>query len=530
MFVVSKLALFPLGTYAIHKEIFTTNAVCSANHCVNPIFPGLEDLYSLKEQQFSCQTLTDVSSSLQFCAGVVNYNPSLPTPENEKTVAELVQEQEQKAMTTYFFHLSAMGMEGWDYTHPESGVDSCSESIWRLACYTYFPKTPNNCEKDTPAAYVRPCESSCRNYVHQCAVECCDESVQCTFDHDKKLSDDTVISTFGYAPHEGPSMFCTGDASRPGCIWGLLFVCVSFLISSGIDVSVPRRKSFWLLAGLGALSMFVTPAFALRPGQTHHEEVTTHSIKSNHTVGLMQMHAKATESGIMDVPSHQVGNWRAKEDYLIKFQYVPPGAAADGAILNSCSLSNLAQTLQCNGRGMCKPFDVKNIANPVMFCQCDRDYADPECRTKRKSQVVAYVLSVFFGMFGVDRFYLGFPVQGATKLVTLGGFGFWWVADIVYIGSSPVYAGRYRVAANLPHWTYVVSSVSFFIIIGFVISGFAIAAHVRSKRRSAMLYQADEDAQVQDFMAAQAKSQHSMKAPQPQVQFPATGGGGPDQF
>lgn len=66
----------------IHKEIFTTNAVCSAKHCVNPIFPGLEDLYTLSKEKFSCQSLKDVAKSLDFCKGVVNYNPSLPLPAN----------------------------------------------------------------------------------------------------------------------------------------------------------------------------------------------------------------------------------------------------------------------------------------------------------------------------------------------------------------------------------------------------------------------------------------------------------------
>lgn len=124
------------------QEIFTSNAVCSAKNCVNPIFPGLEDLYTLSKEQFSCQTLQDVAKSLDFCKGVVNYNPSLPKPASEKTVAELVREQEQRAMTSYFVHLNAMGLEAWDYSHPANSGDICAESVWRLACYTYFPKTP----------------------------------------------------------------------------------------------------------------------------------------------------------------------------------------------------------------------------------------------------------------------------------------------------------------------------------------------------------------------------------------------------
>eukprot|EP00392_Amoebophrya_sp_AT5.2_P011599 g11678.t1 len=47
--------------------------------------------------------------------------------------------------------------------------------------------------------------------------------------------------------------------------------------------------------------------------------------------------------GIMG--EHTVGSWRAKEDYLIKFSYIPPGASAAQAQLNSCADANLSQTL-----------------------------------------------------------------------------------------------------------------------------------------------------------------------------------------
>ncbi|EGD81816.1 Gp39 [Salpingoeca rosetta] len=34
----------------------------------------------------------------------------------------------------------------------------------------------------------------------------------------------------------------------------------------------------------------------------------------------------------------------------------------------------------------------------------------------------ALALSIFFGMFGLDRFYLGYPALGLAKMLTLGGF------------------------------------------------------------------------------------------------------------
>lgn len=111
-----------------------------------------------------------------------------------------------------------------------------------------------------------------------------------------------------------------------------------------------------------------------------------------------------------------------------------------------------------------------NASLAIRFCACDRDWADPECRTRRKSQFVAYFLSLFGGYFGFDRFYLGNPIDGMLKLITLGGFGVWWLADIVKIGSAPTYANNFRVSADLPHPVFVVSAVLFFVCVGLFLS------------------------------------------------------------
>lgn len=50
-----------------------------------------------------------------------------------------------------------------------------------------------------------------------------------------------------------------------------------------------------------------------------------------------------------------------------------------------------------------------------------------------KDFITAYVLSIFFGWLGVDRFYLGHIVTGIIKLLTLGGYGIWTLIDIVLI-------------------------------------------------------------------------------------------------
>ncbi|KAI7866344.1 hypothetical protein BDF14DRAFT_1743694 [Spinellus fusiger] len=56
-----------------------------------------------------------------------------------------------------------------------------------------------------------------------------------------------------------------------------------------------------------------------------------------------------------------------------------------------------------------------------------------ECISER-SWFLSLFLSVFFGAFGVDRFYLGYVFLGIVKLVTAGLAGVWWAVDVVLIG------------------------------------------------------------------------------------------------
>ena len=50
-----------------------------------------------------------------------------------------------------------------------------------------------------------------------------------------------------------------------------------------------------------------------------------------------------------------------------------------------------------------------------------------------KSPVLALVLSIFVGEFGVDRFYTGDTLLGVLKLITGGGCGVWWFIDLFLI-------------------------------------------------------------------------------------------------
>jgi TM2 domain-containing membrane protein YozV len=48
-----------------------------------------------------------------------------------------------------------------------------------------------------------------------------------------------------------------------------------------------------------------------------------------------------------------------------------------------------------------------------------------------KSRSTAFLLSLFLGWCGADRFYIGHTGLGVLKLLTCGGAGLWWTIDMI---------------------------------------------------------------------------------------------------
>jgi len=441
---------------------FSQNQICRQNACVNPITPGLNDLARLELIAWQCVNSSLPRQYLTFCKKAINYETVLPAPNaSGLTVDVMIKAQEDAAATSYFYHLNAMGYDPWENADPSKAVDPCVRKAWELACFTYFPKAVAGCRPGESTPYLRPCMDTCSDFMQSCNVECCDESPQCVFNHTVVVNGVSMLQT-GYVDADGPAALCTG-----GMHYGA---------SSSLSAPIA------LILGLLGLQ-FIAHEELEGEGASQCQRFSSKSSSgwlAKSMIGGVLIMTTITLQGCT-VLQHSVGNWRKHNDYLITYQYLPPGGSFAAAFLNSCSRKTVSATEQCSGRGYCRRLNATSIRDPPLsFCECDPGWADPECRTKRKSQTTAFLLSFFLGPFGADYYYLGFPIWGTLKLLTLGGAGLWWMVDIVRTGAGPPYAAKFRCTPDLPHWVYVIASVAFFMLLAF---GLSIESYLRFKAK-----------------------------------------------
>ena len=60
---------------------------------------------------------------------------------------------------------------------------------------------------------------------------------------------------------------------------------------------------------------------------------------------------------------------------------------------------------------------------------------------KQVNWVLTLILFIFLGQLGIDRFIMGQVGLGILKLITFGGFGIWWLIDVIMIATKHEFKG-----------------------------------------------------------------------------------------
>ena len=102
----------------------------------------------------------------------------------------------------------------------------------------------------------------------------------------------------------------------------------------------------------------------------------------------------------------------------------------------SCGVKPLKGKVFCNACGA----ETMPIAETCVKCGVRLGSIAKE----GKSWLAALLLSIFLGELGIDRFYLGKIGTGILKLITLGGFGIWWLIDVILIATNNMKDGQGR--------------------------------------------------------------------------------------
>jgi TM2 domain-containing membrane protein YozV len=85
-----------------------------------------------------------------------------------------------------------------------------------------------------------------------------------------------------------------------------------------------------------------------------------------------------------------------------------------------------------------------------------------------KSFPIAWALSLFLGVWGADRFYLGKWKSGLLKLFTAGGLFLWWLIDLVLLSTGRVKDAKGRPLQQFDTMKWAARAISGAVVAGFI--------------------------------------------------------------
>lgn len=89
-------------------------------------------------------------------------------------------------------------------------------------------------------------------------------------------------------------------------------------------------------------------------------------------------------------------------------------------------------------------------------------YGAQNAYVSNKGFIATWLLSLFLGVLGVDRFYLGKIGTGLLKLFTIGGLGIWYLIDLIMVVAGGMRDKEGRELAGRPQnmvWVWVITIV-----------------------------------------------------------------------